>query len=648
MPRPTSHVRTRRRGVPATPPQRSSRGGRAPATAASAAVVCGLVFALATPVVAAGAASPDSTAPNVEEARLNNVVAGSSEPTSRQFIQSSGLQARLVEFDDRLATASSAQAPQIVADAGAALWTRAVDGAQGKNPEATGDRYDDRGLYWARLAARMSVKNWVAADPSRAPQLQALLLSLEKSSRGFADVAHTDDPTARRILTTGFDPFLLDDVGQRSNPSGSAALVLDGTTIDTPTGPAVVQAVVLPVNWSAFDTGIVEDVYGPGLRYGARSIDMLVTLSQGRVDGFDIERFAGVWRGGNLDNLRQGVAEGYRQEAPVAPADLGWPQPTTSPQFIETSLPGQAMVDASTGPAPVRINGRVCAAPTALRDPAITQCGTVSAIDPSWFAVQGGGGDYLSNESFYRANRLRLQMGRTDVAGGHLHTKSLSYASIPAGQVTSPAFESDRAAVVDQTVALFGAAAQALRRPAQAHAAVTPAEASRGDELSVAITGLIPREPFRFKPPVGPAQEVVADDEGSVTVTWPVAQDAPPGRQTLMFERQDGSSFSGSVLLSGGENPTPTPTPTPTATGMSSPTATPTSGAGAAQNASGAAGAMGSKHDADGHPSSPAARTLAQSGPADVRVPLVLAVTSALLGLLLVVRRRRSRGIGRR
>lgn len=626
-------------------PRRSARSRRKRAAVVplgAFALVCGLAvpLAAASPAPAEAAIPRETTAANVEEARLTAVVPGGSVPSSQQFIESSGLRPVLAAFDERLSTASSAAAPQIVAEAGAQLWTRAVATARGDNAAASGDRYDDRGLYWARLAARMSIKSWVAADPARGALLADLLQALERSSRGFDDVAHTDTPGTRRILTTGFDPFQLDEVGQRSNPSGSAALVLDGTTIDTPTGPAVVQAVVLPVTWSAFDTGIVEDVYGPGLRYGARSIDMLVTISQGRPDGFDIEGFAGVWRGGFDDNLTEGVAQGYRQEVPAAPAALGWPQPETSPQFIETTLPWEAIVNATTGPAPVRLNKRICISPTAVREPAATRCGAVSAIKPEWFAVEGGGGDYLSNESMYRANRLRLEMGRTDVAGGHLHTKSLGYESIPAGQVTSATFESARAAVVDQTVAIFGAAAEALRPPVTAHATVTPAEASAGESVSITIEGLLPREPFVVEPPVGPSQTVVAGEDGSAAVTWTVPQDASAGPHTLTFVRQDGSSVSSSVVVRAAET---TPTATPTA---SASPASPAPAAGTIANGSGSAAGDRSARDAARHSSPQSA--LAQTGASDASLPLVLAAVATLSGVMLTLRRRRSTAAGRR
>jgi hypothetical protein len=60
----------------------------------------------------------------------------------------------------------------------------------------------------------------------------------------------------------------------------------------------------------------------------------------------------------------------------------------------------------------------------------------------------------------YRSNRLRLGVGAWDVPGGHLHISALVYPE-DLGVLTDPAFEADRRAVVDQTVALVAAAGQA-------------------------------------------------------------------------------------------------------------------------------------------------------------------------------------------
>ena len=46
---------------------------------------------------------------------------------------------------------------------------------------------------------------------------------------------------------------------------------------------------------------------------------------------------------------------------------------------------------------------------------------------PGSRAQSGGGGNYLSNESQYRSNRVRLGLGAFDVPGGHLHIAALEF-----------------------------------------------------------------------------------------------------------------------------------------------------------------------------------------------------------------------------
>jgi hypothetical protein len=77
---------------------------------------------------------------------------------------------------------------------------------------------------------------------------------------------------------------------------------------------------------------------------------------------------------------------------------------------------------------------------------------------PGEIAASGGGGNYLSNESMFRANRVRLGLGLTSVAGGHLHTPVLGQPADPAA-LTDPDFEARRQTIAAQVIALTSAAA---------------------------------------------------------------------------------------------------------------------------------------------------------------------------------------------
>jgi hypothetical protein len=121
------------------------------------------------------------------------------------------------------------------------------------------------------------------------------------------------------------------------------------------------------------------------------------------------------------------------------------------------------MIAAGTGPWTTYRNTQWCGWPAGDRPSGRVRCFTDEGPTPGTQASSGGGGDYLSNESMYRSNRLRLALGATDVAGGHLHISALNYPS-DRTVVIDDAFTADRTATVDQTVALVRAAGAAVDR----------------------------------------------------------------------------------------------------------------------------------------------------------------------------------------
>jgi hypothetical protein len=129
------------------------------------------------------------------------------------------------DFDaDRLAGIES---PGAAARAGSALWEAQVEAV--RQARRAGNRIDDRPLYWQRLATLRNARA-DCAQRSEAIDCAAILERFEWASRGASDVAwNTDAPL--RVLVTGFDPFFLDRQIGQSNPSGLAALLLDGRVL---------------------------------------------------------------------------------------------------------------------------------------------------------------------------------------------------------------------------------------------------------------------------------------------------------------------------------------------------------------------------------------------------------------------------------
>ncbi|WP_030826106.1 hypothetical protein [Streptomyces hygroscopicus] len=393
-----------------------------------------LPLALATPAVAA----PQTTAaPTVEEQRLDRAA-------PQEILRRSGFDDVAPDFARALSRVrSAAEAERVITREGRAVWRRAVDRAQGRGP-AGGDlsRGDDRPLYWARLGMTRALGQWRPGFPLTDARRAALLHTLERTSRGQDTIDLPAGRHIKRIVVTGFDPFQLDADVRRSNPSGAAALALDGTTIRTDDGPARIETVVFPVRWADFAEGTVERTLLPAFRPGPRRVDAFMTLSQGRAGRFDVERTNGAWRGGYPDNANVSRTE-------TVPIPAGVPTPHPQPQWTTTTLPYQRIVAADTGPVPVYDNTTVTEIPAGATAPVVRSDGPT----PGSTARAGGGGDYLSNEIAYRATLLRDAVG-LKVPGGHLHTPVLQFGpgnTDPAtGQITDPDFVRNRETITAQ------------------------------------------------------------------------------------------------------------------------------------------------------------------------------------------------------
>ncbi|GHD29005.1 C15 family peptidase [Nocardiopsis kunsanensis] len=308
-------------------------------------------------------------------------------PEPRRLLARSGFAAAEPLFTADLGDARDLnQAREVVAAHGSRLWTEAT---------RTGvDELDDRPLYWARLVLASRLRAWRPSFPLEAGRRAELMRVLEVESRGITDLDFPPGERWVRVVVTGFDPFRLDEDPAGSNPSGVAALDLNGWTFPVGRRTAVVRTAIFPVRWDDFDEGLVEQALAP--RYGRA--EAVLTLSRGRSGRFDLEVWNGARRGGGADNL------GVRRSGPV-PVSEG-------PEWTRTSLPTGEMVEAAPGPFPVVVNTHVAEGDPEVERPGGPTRGSV--------AVRGGGGDYLSNEIAYRNTLLRDRSGH-DLPAGHVH-----------------------------------------------------------------------------------------------------------------------------------------------------------------------------------------------------------------------------------
>jgi pyrrolidone-carboxylate peptidase len=360
---------------------------------------------LITVVISSQVNAKTQSSLTVEEMRLANALVAM--PTIKEYFNWSKFKDQWPHITDH------SVAQRAMARLGDEIWQH------NKVQVQSGKIVDDRPLYWNRLA----IKHFIKQSPSvfLESQLNALLEVFENSSRGYSDLGFSQH-TNKKILLTGFDPFLLDRNLEQSNPSGLNALLLDGKVIRYQTSingklqtiTAEINTAMIPVRFEDFDQGEIESLLAPF--YATNSVDMIVTISMGRRN-FDLEHFPGLRRSSKApDNLN--VYTGASLNNPVIP--LLTDKPLASEEFVEYSLPFQAMMQAK-GDFKVNDNKEV----TILTSGKANDFIAVNLAELSdKVSVQGGGGGYLSNEISYRSIRLRNILKST-IATGHIHTPSI-------------------------------------------------------------------------------------------------------------------------------------------------------------------------------------------------------------------------------
>lgn len=417
---------------------------RAASAAALLATVLPLTIAPPAHAAADGAAGcrpPASVPLDAEQSRL-------ADPRTTALVERGGLADFVRRFPAALCTARSrGEAERLLDTWGQALWQASVRRAQSQRPGGDLAPGDDRPLYWARLAMTAALAGWQPDFPADKAALRA---RFEDASRGLTDNAFRPEPGVRRIFISGFDPFGLDAELRRANPSGSAALQLNGRRITLADGTrAEIRAVVLPVRYADFDAGMVERAFAPHLAAGPGAADIITTVSQGYPGIFTLEDWAGRARSADPypDNAR--ALSGGTRERPVTAPGLG-----PGPEFIRTTLPAAAVTAAVQTPYPVLLNSDVTEIPAGGTAPVDRTDGPT----PGSRAVAGGGGGYLSNEVAYRSNRLRAELA-PHLPGGHLHTPVLTGLPADPRQLTGPEFERNESAITAEVRAVLEHAA---------------------------------------------------------------------------------------------------------------------------------------------------------------------------------------------
>lgn len=314
---------------------------------------------------------------------------------------------------------------------------------------------DDRILYWTRLRMLVVLQDHPHMLRSTG-DARELVRRFEDHSRGFNSISFPG--SGKKVLVSGYDPFFLKDIQGveyphkgnilQSNPSGAAALVLHGKTFNVSgVGDIHVQSVMFPVRYRDFEQdggkGIVEQVFERYINPAHPNyvpVDTIITMSQGHVHRFDVDRFPCRNRKGEPDNEGKGKPKNPSFSFPSTPAGN---------EFYATTLPVANIVPATNPPTekfPIYFNQTYIynlvaggtkkyeidniEGPTPIgnnpngNDP--TNLLPINQPAGAIRSVTGSGGNYLSNEIFYRVSLMRTAHAPS-LKTGHLHVPMIQY-----------------------------------------------------------------------------------------------------------------------------------------------------------------------------------------------------------------------------
>ena len=310
------------------------------------------------------------------------------------------------------------------------LWKAAIAGVQK-------DKLDDRPLYWARNKMQVALKRYYLfkndidfekSIVKKNSNLEEIIITFEEKSRNYTGIDFSKAPKGtKKILITGFDPFILNEFNNKeikgyspnikqSNPSGVVALALNG---NTELG-GYIQTMIVPVRYTDFDSsqdrengqgeGIIEKYIKPFIEKKGE-VDMIITISQADAE-YNIDVFATATRGGFNDNMNFIREDGSK----AIPGGA---------ETIKTTLP-KKMVDSKLG---TNYNGRYFITKKDFDDYYKGDYSKEFFLDinddlPQLSIYDGPGGNYLSNEIFYRVAKLRESL-QPKLPTGHFHIRKI-------------------------------------------------------------------------------------------------------------------------------------------------------------------------------------------------------------------------------
>jgi pyrrolidone-carboxylate peptidase len=302
-------------------------------------------------------------------------------------------------------------------------------------------RKDDRMLYYARLESLAVLRAFCKRQKPSLTLSPENLNIFEWSSRGLETsdgrsvLIKFEATSNRKVIVTGYDPFLLDDGPTKSNTSGLIALDFHNKTSGSTASPATVKTAVLPVRFRDFDEGLIEKIMGQGVK----DASMILTCSWTGSPYYNIDRFPTRYRTKALHDNE------HRYSATDQPSGMDI---VTAPFYLETTLPynhpdvlwrDRKVIGPSPATAPadtflvLNQSYKLLSYTGTAEDPGKYRADPVPGTEASYLPKEkpnneevgrGSGGSYLSNEIFYRTANVR-RVVRPQLATGHLHVPPL-------------------------------------------------------------------------------------------------------------------------------------------------------------------------------------------------------------------------------
>lgn len=185
---------------------------------------------------------------------------------------------------------------QLVIRHGKGIWQDALTHFQSHQS------FDDRALYWTRIAMFSALKTSASYQSLLTIQQEKLLWEFELYSRGNSHVKFKQK-TGKRILVLATDTFFNEQPVNAINAAAISALAFDGMIINLNGQTAELKSIILPVNYSYLDRGLVEEVLIKHIN--SKKVDLVLILGQSG-DHFKLSQFAVLtMNDGSTDNLAQ-------------------------------------------------------------------------------------------------------------------------------------------------------------------------------------------------------------------------------------------------------------------------------------------------------------------------------------------------------